>query len=251
MNHSDKWKKIYRYYEWCVKIFFTITSTIWQCLVSPKFRAFAAHPLVPMLALSFQFVGSGLDAIDTSLHCAYFWKTKLGTFMYFSSTIWIKQISFKIYLKHMRTIILYLVNINHMISPQLEDPELRVCGYDMTMGVQKAFWTSGTSFRSRLFTWHRLMHDWSAKGKLKWIMWAVFGAIGSSLSTQPQPERSFKNSVEILTNTTTRKHECNGQVSQQRFPPIPPLLAPLGHSGVRVGGPGEHTPRLFLATMWM
>lgn len=31
------------------------------------------------------------------------------------------------------------LNINHMISPQLEDPELRVCGYDMTMGVQKAF----------------------------------------------------------------------------------------------------------------
>lgn len=90
------------------------------------------------------------------------------------------------------------LNINHMISPQLEDPELRVCGYDMTMGVQKAFWTSGTYFRRHLFTWHSLMYDWSAKGKLKWIMWAVFGAIGSSLSTQPQPERSFKNSVEIL-----------------------------------------------------
>ena len=83
-----------------------------------------------------------------------------------------------------------------MISPQLEDPELRVCGYDMTMGVQKAFWTSGTYFRRHLFTWHSLMYDWSAKGKLKWIMWAVFGAIGSSLSTQP--EKSLKNSVEIL-----------------------------------------------------
>ena len=181
-----------------MKIFFTIASTIGQCLISGKFRAFAAHPSVPMPALSFQFVGSGLDAIDTSLHCAYFWKTKLGTFTYFFSTRSLLSSKYHSkYAYYIITVYIYIY-INHMISPQLEDPELRVCGYDMTMGVQKAFWTSGTYFRSHLFTWHSLMYDWSAKGKLKWIMWAVFGVIGSSLSTQPQPERSFKNFVEIL-----------------------------------------------------
>lgn len=52
-------------------------------VISGKFRAFAAHRSVPMLALSLQLVGSGLDFLTAHIYLKK--RTKLATFMHFFS----------------------------------------------------------------------------------------------------------------------------------------------------------------------